>query len=255
MNEKISQGLFIMFIIIGFLLLVFGSGCASYVTPGGGVELTQLTSSPDANINELMSIEPGASFPVSIAIVRAQASGYKNYRNESFGEGRFSVVTSHDVERDADYKRIASLPMVRTAGPINRILLPSHLDTIKSLRTAAARLRADILLLYTFDTAFHVGSQQFLPLNVISLGFLNNKNVTVSTTASAAFFDVRTEFLYGLAEATARESEYASVWDSSDVVDDLRVATEGKAFHSLVSEIENTWDGIIKTHANKTVAQ
>jgi hypothetical protein len=232
------------------VLLLLGPGCASYVTPGGGVEITQLTTSPDRNINELMAIEPAANFPASIVIARVQATGYKNHRNESFGEGRFSVVTSHDVEKEEDYQRIASMPMVKTAGPINRMLLPTQLDTIQSLRTAAARLRADILLLYTFDTTFHVGAQQFRPLNVIALGFLSNKEVTVSTTASAVFFDVRTEFLYGLAEATARESQYSSMWGNSDVVDDLRVATEAQAFHLLTAEIEKTWDGIIKTYTN-----
>ncbi|MDT7041624.1 hypothetical protein [Candidatus Nitronereus thalassa] len=248
--EGSSRNLF-----LGFVLIALCSGCASYVTPGGGVEIAQLTTSPDRNINELMAIEPAAQFPASMVIARVQAPGYKNHRNESFGEGRFSVVTSHDVEQETDYQRIASMPMVKTAGPINRMLLPTQLDTIQSLRTAAARLRADILLLYTFDTTFHVGAQQFRPLNVIALGFLSNKEVTVSTTASAAFFDVRTEFLYGLAEATARESQHSSMWGSSDVVDDLRVATEGQAFHLLTTEIEKTWNGIVQTHATHKINQ
>ncbi len=70
----------------------------------------------------------------------------------------------------------------------------------------------------------------------------------MTTTASAAFFDVRTEFLYGLAEASARESRYASVWGSSDAVDELRVATERKAFEALVPEIEKAWSGIVDEH-------
>jgi hypothetical protein len=51
---------------------------------------------------------------------------------------------------------------------------------------------------------------------------LNNKEITLTTTASAALFDVRTEFLSGIAESTAKETSHASVWGSSAAVDDLK---------------------------------
>ena len=40
------------------------NGCASYTTPGAGVQLTQLA---DADINELMAKQPAAKFPARIA--------------------------------------------------------------------------------------------------------------------------------------------------------------------------------------------
>ena len=98
------------------------------------------------------------------------------------------------AETEKDFKQLASLPAVRSIAPVNKILLPSNPDSLKTLREAAARLRADILLVYTFDTTFHVGEQKLAPLNTVLLGFLSNKKVTVTTTASAAFYDVRTEF-------------------------------------------------------------
>jgi len=184
-------------------------------------------------------------------VARVQAPEYQSHRNSSFGTGRYSVVTTRDVEGDDDFERIAALPGVAGLGPLNRILLPTSLDTIRALRVAAAQLKADILLVYTFDTTFRVGEQHFRPLNVIALGFLPNKEVAVTTTASAALFDVRTEFLYGLSEASARESRYASVWGSADAVDDLRIATEREAFQALVVEIEKTWAGIVKQHSDR----
>jgi predicted small secreted protein len=45
-------------LLIAALLL---TGCASYTTPGGGVRMSDLA---DAEINELMSKEPAAIFPV-----------------------------------------------------------------------------------------------------------------------------------------------------------------------------------------------
>lgn len=229
------------------LLALALSGCsANYTTPGGSVPLADLA---ETDINELLTRKPAARFPANIAVARVQAPGYVSHQNSSYGTGRYSVVTTRDVEGDDDIASIAAMPMVAGLGPLNRILLPSDLDSIKALRIAAARLKADILLIYTFDTTFRVGEQHFRPLNVIALGFLPNKEVAVTTTASAAMFDVRTEFLYGLAEATAHESRYASAWGSADAVDDLRVKSEHKAFKALVPEIEKSWTGIVREHA------
>ncbi|AZZ98877.1 hypothetical protein [Pseudoalteromonas sp. R3] len=232
-----------------FLLLALG-GCASYTTPGGGVQLSNLA---DADINELMSKEPAASFPARLSVARVQAPGYQSYKLNSFGHGRYSVVTTREVESEDDFRKLSELPQIQGIAPLNRILLPTNLDSIKSLREASARLKTDILLIYTFDTSFHAGEQKFAPLNVISLGFLKNKEVSVTTTVSAAFFDVRTEYLFGLSEATARESKNASIWGTSDAVDDMRVTTEKAAFQKLLPEIEKTWAGIVQQYASKGI--
>ncbi|MCG9965039.1 hypothetical protein [Shewanella cutis] len=211
------------------LSLILLGGCVSYTTPGGSVAIGSLAES---DISALMSTQPAAIFPAHIAVARIQAPGYISYRLSSFGTGRYRVVTTREVETEADFAQLAKMPQVAGIAPLNRILLPEKLDSIKSLREAAARLKADMLLIYTFDTSFHAGEQQFAPLNVISLGLLKNKEVSVTTTVSAAMFDVRTEYLYGLAESTAKES--------SDAVDDLRRLTEKQAFSQLIPEIEKT---------------
>ena len=228
-----------------FIIAIFISGCATYTTPGGGVQLSDLA---ETDINELMSKKPAASFPANISIARIQAPGYQTYRLSSYGAGRYSVVTAREIESESDFQYLSQLPQVEGLAPLNKILLPTNLDSIKSLREASARLKTDILLIYTFDTTFHAGEQKFAPLNVISLGVLKNKKVTVTTTVSAAFFDVRTEYLYGLSEATAKESKHASVWSTSSTVDDLRITTEKSAFQKLLPEIEKTWSGIISQY-------
>ncbi|WP_026160682.1 hypothetical protein [Teredinibacter turnerae] len=240
-----------VFRMLGLSVVLALVGCAaSYTTPGGSVQISQIA---DADIGDLMSKEPAAKFPANIAIARIQAPGYQSYKVSSYGTGRYSVVTTREVESNEAYKKLNSLPQVQGVAPLNRILLPSNLDSIKSLREAAARLNADILLIYTFDTSFHVGGQSYAPLNAISLGFLKNKEVAVTTTVSAAFFDVRTEYLFGLSEATAKESKNSSVWSTSSDVDDMRVSTEKSAFEQLIPEIEKTWSGIIKQYASASI--
>ncbi len=234
--------------IVSFVILYLLSGCATYTTPGGSVPISELA---DGDINELLLKQPAASFPVNLAVTRIQAAGYRSHRLSSYGQGRYSIVTTREVESEEDFMHLASLPGIKAVAPLNRILLPVDLESLKSLREASARLKADLLLVYTFDTSFHVGEQKLAPLNVITLGFLNNKKVSVTTTASAAIFDVRTEYLYGLAEATVSQKDNASIWSTSDVVDDLRVKTENEAFDKLIPEIEKTWTGIVEQYSSE----
>ena len=71
------------------------------------------------------------------------------------------------------------------------------------------------------------------------------------TTASAAIFDVQTEYLYGLAEATSRADKKSNAWKKFDQVDALRIQTEKEAFGKLVSEIESVWSGVLLEYASK----
>ena len=243
------QGARVMTTALSVVAMLLGlNGCASYTTPGAGVQLTQLA---DADINELMAKQPAAKFPARIAFTRLQASGYSAYGTESYGNGAFSVVTAREMENEADFMKLGQMEGVAGVAPLNRILLPAQLLSIKDLRLAAARLQTDMLLVYTFDTSFHVGSQHFAPLNAIALGFLENKEVTVTTTASAALFDVRTEFLYGVAESTAQQSGMSSLWSEESEVDDLRKKAEQAAFKSLVPEMAKTWQRLVKQYQVK----
>ena len=240
-NARFIAGTALFVIALGVI-----SGCATYTTPGGSVPISSLA---EADINTLMARQPQAVFPAHIVVARIQAPQYRSPRVEGYGSGRYSVLTTRDIETEADFEFLSQLPMIAALAPINRLLLPPKLDTIKDLRTAAARARADILLVYGLDTSFNVGTRKYAPLNVISLGFLKNQEATVTTTASAVFFDVRTEFVYGFAETTARESESVSLWNSAATVDELRVRAEQKVFHQLISELEKNWDSILKRYA------
>jgi hypothetical protein len=89
-------------------------------------------------------------------------------------------------------------------------------------------LKTDILLVFTVDTAFRVDGKSIGPMSVVSLGWLRDRETVVSSTASAAIIDVRTGFVYGVAEATADETKRASAWSSSSKVDQSRNKTEAK---------------------------
>ncbi len=234
------------------LALCAFTGCAKYVTPGAAAGLSGLA---DADVRELLERQPAASFPARLVSVRVQAPGYRSLTNQGYGGGRYTVITTRDVEQEAHFERIGRLPMVAGVGPLNRLLLPQTLESFRELRLAGASLRADMLLVYTFDTSFHVQGSVLPPLTAISLGMLPLHEAVVTTTVSAVVYDVRTAFIYGLAEATARESQMTSLWTSRSAVDDARLRTEAQAFERLMTEFDKAWVAIIAEHGSKSAGQ
>lgn len=233
-----------MRVFCSFCLVVFLGSCATYTTPGAGVNVGNLEAA-DEDIGELLTLEPASPFPARLALVRVQASGYYSFGNRCYGRGKFCVVTTRDVEDEEDLQRIADWPMIAELAVMNRLLLPPELESLKDLRRAAATLKTDLLLVYSLDTGFIIENTEIGPLSLISLGFLPNKNARVTSTASAALYDVRTGFLYGVAESTAREEQRATFWSSDDAVDNARLKTEAEAFQSLLGEVESLWNNVL----------
>jgi hypothetical protein len=228
-------------------LVLLTLSCASYRTPGAGLSAGNLAAA-DADIAELMTRVPAAEFPARLAIVRVQSAGYYSYSNQCYGQGRYCVVTTRDIETDSDIAKIASWPMIVDIAALSRLLMPAQLNTVKDLRLAAASVKTDVLLVYSVDTRFTVESTEIGPLALISLGFLPNKKAHVTTTASSVLVDVRTGFVYGSAEATSREEQRATVWSSTAAVEKARAKTEVEAFQKLLPEIEKLWKGVVEHH-------
>jgi hypothetical protein len=128
------------------------------------------------------------------------------------------------------------------------MVIPSNLQSDRQLRLAAASLKADMLLAYTLDTTFRIDEHDFGPLRVISLGMLPTKEAKVSATASAALFDVRTGYIYALAESTAQVKRIASTWTSTDAVDASRQTAERQAFEQMLGELEHSWQKVVKEY-------
>jgi hypothetical protein len=161
------------------------------------------------------------------------------------------MILTRDAEEEEAFNKLAQMEGVKQASPFNRLLLPYTYNSIKDLRLAAAKMKAQMLLVYTFDTQFFVDTKNYGPQNVIALGYLKNKEVKAVTTASVALFDVQTEYLYGLAEATATQKKRANAWKKLDEVDNLRIDTEKKSFNQLIGEIEKMWKGVMQEYAKK----
>lgn len=227
------------------LAVWFVAGCASYTTPGGPVDLAGIQS---ADIKALMSREAAVEFPAIVSFARVQSSNYASLTAETYGNGSYVLVTNRELVSEAQIEEISQWTAVRGVSPLNRLLVPSQLSNIDDLRMASAKLKADVLMVFTLDTDFRVDGKSIGPLSVISLGLLRDRETVVSTTASAVFVDVRTGFVYGVAEATARNKQTTNAWDTRNAADQGRLNTEREAFDGLVQELQKTWTSIVAEH-------
>ena len=231
-------------------LAVLGGCAQSYVVPGAKADLQAFAP---VSVQEGFAAKPVASFPAAIALVRVQGPMYGNFHlgpAPAQAGGRYSVVTTREVEDDAQFDRLGKLPQVDGVTGLNRMLLPDHPDSEKDLREAASRLHADLMLIYTFDTAFF-NVDEARPLTAISLGFLPTRKIAVSTTASALLVDTRTGYVYSTYEATKRSDTRASVWASEDAADTARRDNERAAFAELVESMAGSWPRLLDRYAHK----
>lgn len=231
-------------------------GCGGYATPGRAADLSVLgvaaadAAQTDPAVSTELARRPLARFPTGVAVARIQAPGYRSPTADGWGRGAYSLVSVRDVEDLKQVGRLAALPGVHAIAPVGRLLVPQELNTDVELRNAAAKLRADVLLVYTLDTTFTVDDKA-APLTVVTLGLSPNHLARVVCTASAVLMDTRNGYVYGVAEGTSRQGQLASAWTSESAVDDASRRAEREAFRSLVDELEQTWDGVYETYGRR----
>jgi hypothetical protein len=232
-------------VIVALSLFIVLTGCANYTPPSGRADLSGITSE---SMKDSFAATPAAGTPVHIVAVRVQEAGYRSYYVERqggvIGDGHYSVVATRELEQSGDLERIQKLPGVGGFIPINRMLIPSTLKSDRELREAAARLRADMVLMYTIDTRYRRNNDS-VALTVLTVGFAPTRNVTVTTTASALLIDTRTGFVYGALESTEKRELRSNGWESAEAADRARVDAERAAFGAMVAEFEKTWPAVL----------
>jgi hypothetical protein len=231
------------------LLIIYASigGCAAhYVTPGGGVSLAGIS---DNDIEKAYARKPASAFPANLAVIRIQDQGYvsRTYHGQSLG--RYTVVTTRDIESVEAIEILQHLPLIAGIAPIGRLLLSPSASNIKDLRLSAAQLQADLLLVYSVDTSFVVDGTPLGPLSVISLGLIPNKKAHVTATVAGIVIDVRTGFVYGTTEASTTEHQRATVWSTQDATDAARIKAEAGAFDAFVVEFQGFWTDMVNVYA------
>ena len=161
------------------------------------------------------------------------------------GSGRYSVITVREVEDETDLERIANLPNVGGLISLPTLLLPHQLTSDQELREAAARLKADMVFIYTFNTSFH-NDDLSKALNAITLGLSPTRKVFARVAASALLLDTRTGFIYAAFETNEKREVWTSAWESRESADRARRDAEKAAFKALTLEVEKLWPTVVE---------
>lgn len=235
-------------------VIIICTGCASsYVTPGEPANFADINRE---DIAEIVSRKPSPNFPARIAVIRIQAPNYVSYTAEGQRYGGFSIIPAHELTADNTLQKIQQWPQVTTVVPVSSLLIPANAKSIDDLRLAAAKLQADVLMIYTIDTKFYINNHFHASFSLLSLGMMPDRNANVTATATAIFTDVRTGFTYGTADATAKATGLTSAWSSDATVDKKRVEAEQLAFNDLIKAANQTWQGIVEQYdINKDATQ
>jgi hypothetical protein len=230
------------------LILALNACSTRYVTPGKAVDFSQIH---DSSIEEALKTRPTLTFPAAMVAVRVQGAGYANEALIGYGNGNYTVLNTREVGEDQSLSKIESLPGLEEAGTLNQLLIPQTLSSDLQLRQGAARLHADLLLLYTFSTQF-TDKDLLPPLSIITLGLSPTQRYTVTSTASAVVLDVKTGFVYAALEETQSETGLATSWNTSESMDEGRKTAEKVAFEKLVGSLETAWGRIYERYKQKS---
>lgn len=231
------------------LLFLPLTGCGSYAIPGPGADFNELLGESEFSTQR----QPQANFPANLTLLRLQGQGYSSYTYHHRSTGRFTPVTIHEFDPEPHIKQLKRLPMVNSVSTMNRLLIPKC-NTEKDARIAAARLQADILLLYTIDTQFFI-DDSYKPLSVVSLGLLPTQNARVHSVASALIMDTRSGYIYGTVEASSKSEKVTSGWTSEDDVDRTRMETEQQALDRLMAHVPVAWNELLSKYQPAQVSR
>jgi hypothetical protein len=200
----------------------------------------------DSDIADRLGRRPGAAFPAVIAAMRIQGPGWDG--DGQGATGRTRIVTLRDVEQQDDFDRFARLPMVSAVVPVNGMAAPRRVSSEGDLRAAAAMVHADLALLYTISTRWN--TETTIPvIGLLTLGIFPNQMAKVTSTAAAALVDVRTGYVYALAESTDKQEQLANGWTSGSAEQQARRRAERKAFEGMMGELEGQWKRVADHYA------
>lgn len=217
-------------------------GCASYRTPGAAVNIPSIA---EGDIETLLKNGPGSVFPARVAVVRVQAANYSPGSNSGYGSGRYSVLAPQ--REDAELMRMADLPQVSAVLTFNPMLLPPALNSVRDMRVIAAKLQADLLVIYTIDTSFLVENERVSPLGKITFGLLGDKNVQVRAATAGMLVDVRTGYIFGLINAHGQWVEKRDAFHITDrdEADRSRQQADQESLRQFVDDFARLWQSVL----------
>ena len=217
-------------------------GCSGYVVPGGPAPLQQLVQG-----NDEISIRPAPPIPARIAVVRIQAPEYESATAEGAGEGEFSVVSPQEWPDATQLQAMVQWPAVSEVLTLDLAQLSASAQSLNELRLAAAKLRADVLMIYTLDTSVQLAGQRYRAAEKLGPVDEPEPDDGVISTASAVLTEVRTGYSYGAVDANAKLSGLERTEWTPRNLDQKRLLAEQQAFTALLDKSAALWKQVTES--------
>jgi uncharacterized protein YceK len=241
------------------------AGCSSHVVTPSGADMARFGMiasneqdrqwQTESDIADVLDKAPLARFPSTVAIVRVQGAGpHSQSSGVSYGRGAYRVVLTPTVEKEEHIEAIHELDQVNGAVRLNRLVLGSNLHSDKELRTAAARLHADLTLIYTINTEWTIDDDP-KPLDKITFGFARFRNVTVTSTATALLLGTHNGYVYATAEVAKDKRYKDNAWNNSEQIEEAQELLEQQAFDGLIQDFVQAWPRVLQQYAPSQGAQ
>ncbi|MEM1355408.1 MAG: hypothetical protein AAGH88_11045 [Planctomycetota bacterium] len=244
--------------------LVLFTGCSSsYVVAPTGADMSELGMSPavspatrraqtDSDIARALSLKPLAQFPTTIAVVRVQKADESSRKHGvSFGRSSLEPIPERTVETDEQLATLRALPEVRDAARLNRLVLGAA-RTDRELRAAAAKIHADLLLVYTINTAVYREDQPE-PINVVHLGLFSTREYRVESTVTALLLGTHNGYVYATAEVIEEQGITDNAWRNERQIKQTVEQLEQLAFDELVGSFVSSWPQLVAAHSGTAV--
>lgn len=239
-------------------------GCSRHVVRPSGANMAAfgMVADPetrqwqtDHDIAQTLELVPLARFPTTLAVVRVQsAAPYSRSGGVSYGRGAYSVVLTPTVETEAHLQTMRELDQLSGVVRLNRLVLGQQLQTDKELRKAAARLHADLVLIYTINTEWTIDDDPE-PLHAITFGLAKYKNITVTSTATALLLGTHNGFVYATSEVARNKQYKDNAWRTSEQIEQAQETLEQEAFDGLVDSFTASWPELIRVYTKRVEAR
>lgn len=257
----IAQPLRLSCALIALLLI---AGCQTYTVRPAGADMAMFglqvdpgtrKKQTDYEIADALNKAPLARFPTAIAVVRVQSAAEKSSSHGvSYGRGAYRVLLTPTVERERHLNDIARLPQVSGVVRLNRLVLGKDLRTDKELRVAAARLHADLTLIYTINTQW-TKDDDAEPLDVITFGLSGFRNITVTSTATAILVGTHNGYIYATAEVAKDKRYKDNAWRNAKQIEAVQEELEQQAFDGLVDGFIASWPEVVQAYVGSAEAR
>jgi len=190
-------------------------------------------------------VQPAPNFPARIALVRVQAPKYASMTAEGLGKGEFSVVSPQELPNAVQTQALDEWPAVDKVLVLNEHLLPERLKSLDDLRLVAAKMQADVLMIYTLDTGFEVDGHAYGASQKVPMSKKPAPEDSIVSSATAVLMDVRTGYPFGTVSGSAKQDHLsAEDWSAEPNLDQKRLEAEAQALSALIEATAPTWKGI-----------